>query len=74
MNHIEVNGLSKSYHIAKREEGFLGAVKHLVSPQYEVKPGGKGYHFFDKKKGKAWHFSAQTERENLRRSKCLQGS
>ena len=45
MNHIEVDRLSKSYHIAKREEGFLGAVKHLVSPQYEEKQAVKGITF-----------------------------
>lgn len=45
MELIRVQNLQKNYRIAKKQEGVLGALKHLVSPAYEEKEAVKGISF-----------------------------
>lgn len=42
---IEVKDLKKTYQIAQKEEGVLGAVKYLIKPRYKEKEAVKGISF-----------------------------
>ncbi len=45
MELIRVENLQKNYRIAKKQEGMIGSLKHLVFPVYEEKQAVKGISF-----------------------------
>lgn len=69
MQAIQVENLSKTFRVKRKEKGMRGSVKAIFHPQTEEIRAVNGVSF-SVPEGRCWHLSAQTAREKARPLRC----